>query len=122
MSVRTDFVVSVPTVIPEQQPTRASWPWLFSAQVDLAAFAGSALLSLVLLAWGATSGLLDRDVPEWSLVTCFVWIDVAHVYATGFRVYFDPQELGRRPWLRRWSFGAGGRDRRRKTRLEKFRE
>ena len=91
--------MSVPTVIPEQQPTRASWPWLFSAQVDLAAFAGSALLSLVLLAWGATSGLLDRDVPEWSWVTCILLIDVAHVYATGFRVYFDPQELWRRPWL-----------------------
>ena len=94
-----DFVVSVPTVIPEQQSNRASWPWLFSARVDLAAFAGSALLSLMLLAWGAASGLLDRDVPEWSWVTCILLIDVAHVYATGFRVYFDPQELWRRPWL-----------------------
>ena len=26
-------------------------------------------------------------------------IDVAHVYATGFRVYFDPAELRKRPWL-----------------------
>jgi hypothetical protein len=26
-------------------------------------------------------------------------IDVAHVYATGFRVYFDKTELRRRPWL-----------------------
>jgi hypothetical protein len=26
-------------------------------------------------------------------------IDVAHVYATGFRVYFDREELSRRPWL-----------------------
>ena len=91
--------MSVPTVIPEQQSNRASWPWLFSARVDLAAFAGSALLSLMLLAWGAASGLVDRDVPEWSWVTCILLIDVAHVYATGFRVYFDPQELWRRPWL-----------------------
>ena len=99
MSARTDFVVSGPTVVPDQQLSRTPWPWLFSAPVDLAAFSGSALLSLMLLAWGATSGLLDRDVPEWSWVTCILLIDVAHVYATGFRVYFDRQELSRRPWL-----------------------
>ncbi|MAV34508.1 MAG: hypothetical protein CMJ59_03535 [Planctomycetaceae bacterium] len=91
--------MSSPTPSSETSPATATWPWLFSAPIDLAAFAGSALVSLLLLAWGASSGWLNADVPEWSWVTCILLIDVAHVYATGFRVYFDRQELQRRPWL-----------------------
>ncbi len=73
--------------------------WLFSAPLDLAAFLGSALLSLLLLAWGGTAGLLHSDTPEWTWVPLILLIDVAHVYATGFRVYFDRAELTRRPLL-----------------------
>lgn len=74
-------------------------PWLFSARVDLWTFLGSALLALGLLALGAWRGWLDRDSPEWLWIAAVVLIDVAHVYATGFRVYFDRVELQRRPWL-----------------------
>lgn len=75
-------------------------PWLFSAPVDLAAFLGSAVVSLLALAWGAEHGLLaGGDTPRWAWVSLILLVDVAHVYATGFRVYFDPGELRRRPWL-----------------------
>ncbi len=77
----------------------AALPWLFSARVDLWTFLGSALFSLSLLAVGAFFGLLDSDSPGWTWIIGVLLIDVAHVYATGFRVYFDRQELVQRPWL-----------------------
>ncbi len=73
--------------------------WLFSAPVDIAAFLGSGLLALALLAYGAHAGLLESDTPSWAWVPIIILIDVAHVYATGFRVYFDTNELNRRPLL-----------------------
>lgn len=73
--------------------------WLFSRQIDLAVFAGSALLSLLLLAVGARFDLLDKDSPDWTWVSAVLLVDVAHVWATGFRVYFDPQEIKKRFWL-----------------------
>ena len=42
---------------------------------------------------GAVAGWIASPVPAVLLV------DVAHVYATGFRVYFDRAELRRRRWL-----------------------
>ena len=74
-------------------------PWLFSAQVDLLTFLGSAVLSLTLLAVGAELGWLQSESPGWTWIVGVLLIDVAHVYATGFRVYFDRQELAQRPWL-----------------------
>ncbi len=77
----------------------ARLPWLFSPSVDLFAFTGSAAISLVLVALGFQFGWINHDTPEWTWVTAILLIDVAHVYATGFRVYFDPVELRRRAWL-----------------------
>ena len=74
-------------------------PWLFSPTIDLAAFLGSAILAMLLLAVGSTQGWLESDTPEWTWVVAILMIDVAHVYSTGFRVYFDLAELKRRPWL-----------------------
>jgi hypothetical protein len=73
--------------------------WLFSAPVDLGIFLGSAILSLFLLGLGARFGLLNQESPEWTWVSLVLLIDVAHVWATGFRVYFDVAELKSRLWL-----------------------
>lgn len=73
--------------------------WLFSPAVDLAAFLGSAVFALVLLAVGVHFGLIHRDTPEWTWVVGVLLIDVAHVWSTAFIVYFDPLELRRRAWL-----------------------
>lgn len=80
----------------EQRPPT---PWLFSPAVDLWTFLGSAVLALALLAIGAPFGLLENDTPGWMWIGAILMVDVAHVYSTGFRVYFDLPELKRRPWL-----------------------
>ena len=73
--------------------------WLFSARVDLAVFLGSAVVSLIALWIGARLGVLQDDTPDWAWIPAVLLIDVAHVYATGFRVYLDTDEVRRRPWL-----------------------
>ena len=83
--------------LPVEQRPRSRW--LFSPQVDLWTFLGSAVVALGLLAVGAPFGLLESDSPEWLWIGAILMIDVAHVYSTGFRVYFDRVELRRRPWL-----------------------
>ncbi len=67
--------------------------WLFSRRVDLAVFLLPALVSLALCA------IPVADTPEWTWITAVLLVDVAHVWATGFRVYLDPEELRRRPAL-----------------------
>jgi hypothetical protein len=73
--------------------------WLFSRSVDLAAFLGSAAAALALVGVGWHLGLLHSETPQWTWIAGVLLVDVAHVYATAFRVYFDPAEIGRRPWL-----------------------
>ncbi|MGI9034476.1 MAG: hypothetical protein ACR2GD_00405 [Pyrinomonadaceae bacterium] len=73
--------------------------WLFSAPVDLSVFLGSAVLSLLLLAVGWQFGFLNNESPEWTWIAAVLLIDVAHVWSTSFRVYFDAAEFKRRVWL-----------------------
>jgi hypothetical protein len=73
--------------------------WLFSQRIDLTVFLGSALLSLILLALGSELGVLNGESPEWTWVMAVLFIDVAHVWSTSFRVYFDIGEFKRRFWL-----------------------
>jgi hypothetical protein len=73
--------------------------WLFSREIDLAVFLGSAIASLLLLAVGWQLGVLNGESPEWTWVAAVLFIDVAHVWSTSFRVYFDKAELKRRFWL-----------------------
>ena len=83
----------------QQTDSSTHTPWLFNRSVDLLAFGGSALLAGALLAAGGVFGLLEQDTPGWTWLIAILLIDVAHVYATGFRVYFDRDEVLRRPWL-----------------------
>jgi hypothetical protein len=77
----------------------ARGPWLVSARWDLAVFGGAPLAAFALLAWGRAAGVLDRALPTWTWVATVVCVDVAHVWATAFRVYLDPDERRRRPGL-----------------------
>src|ERR1035437_1158466 len=73
--------------------------WLFSRDIDLAVFLGSAVASLLLLVVGWQVGILNGESPDWTWVSAVLLIDVAHVWSTSFRVYFDTRELKRRIWL-----------------------
>lgn len=73
--------------------------WLFSAPVDLSVFLGSAVVSLLLLAIGWQFGFLNDETPDWTWISAVLLIDVAHVWSTSFRVYFDAEELKKRIWL-----------------------
>lgn len=73
--------------------------WLFSRALDLSVFLGSAIASLLLLALGWQLGILHDESPDWTWVTAVLLIDVAHVWSTSFRVYFDVEEFRRRIWL-----------------------
>jgi hypothetical protein len=73
--------------------------WLFSREIDLTVFLGSAIASLALLAIGWQLGILNGESPDWTWISAVLLIDVAHVWSTSFRVYFDKAELKRRLWL-----------------------
>ncbi|MGH9946365.1 MAG: hypothetical protein ACRD6X_04125 [Pyrinomonadaceae bacterium] len=73
--------------------------WLFSRNIDLSVFLGSAVVSLLLLAVGWRHGVLNEESPDWTWISAVLLIDVAHVWSTSFRVYFDTAEFKRRFWL-----------------------
>ncbi|MCP3058385.1 hypothetical protein LXT21_06355 [Myxococcus sp. K38C18041901] len=75
-----------------------SQSWLFGPRVDLAVFAGSALVSVALVLaapWLGAAG----DTPPWAWLLLVVCVDVAHVWSTLFRTYLDPGQLRERPGL-----------------------
>ena len=97
------FSDSADSMIGVRQRSSAAGPgrfaWLFSPRVDLTVFLGSAVISILALIVGARAGVLYGDSPDWAWVPAVLLIDVAHVWATSFRVYLDPVERNRRPWL-----------------------
>jgi len=54
------------------------------------------MASFGLLLWGQWSGFLGGLLPPWTWVGTVLFVDVAHVWATAYRVYLDPEELHRR--------------------------
>ncbi len=73
--------------------------WLFSREIDLSVFLGSAIVSLLLLSIGWQFGFLNAETPEWTWISAILLIDVAHVWSTSFRTYFDVEEFKSRIWL-----------------------
>jgi hypothetical protein len=71
-------------------------PWLWSPRIDVAVFAGSAGFALLLVLGRHVLGVGD-DLPEWGWLVFVLCVDVAHVYSTLFRTYFDRDELRRHP-------------------------
>jgi hypothetical protein len=72
-------------------------PWLWSPRVDAGVFGGSALAALSLVLLGRVFGFGETDLPEWGWIVFVLAIDVAHVYSTLFRTYFDGAELRAHP-------------------------
>ena len=74
-----------------------SSPWLFGRRADLLLFGGSTALALLFLGIGHATGLLDGDAPPWLFLVAVVGVDVAHVWATGWRVLADGERRARAP-------------------------
>jgi hypothetical protein len=80
----------------ESERVERAGPWLFSPTSDALVFGGSAAFGLALVALRRVFHL-GATLPEWGFLLGIVAVDVAHVYATSFRTYFDADELRRRP-------------------------
>ncbi len=70
--------------------------WLFSPREDLLAFAVPALFAIVTAFYLEARSWLFESIEPFFWLFCVVLIDVAHVYATMYRVYAHPAELRRR--------------------------
>lgn len=73
--------------------------WIFSRRQDLALFGGTALVSIALMLVGYPLGLWSRPYPLWAWAATVLFVDVAHVWSTIFRVYLDGDEVRRKPTL-----------------------
>ncbi len=78
---------------------RSTPGWLFSPKVDALAFGGTTALALLAVVLGKLLGLWSTPFPLWAWVCVVLAVDVAHVWATLFRVYFDGSEVRRRAAL-----------------------
>lgn len=75
---------------------RVSTPWIYSPKFDLSAIIGPPIaVTLVVLVWGGQLAGIG-DTPPWLWVLLVLGIDVAHVYSSLFRTYFDKEEFQRR--------------------------
>jgi hypothetical protein len=69
----------------------AAQPWLSSPRWDITWILGPAFISASCLLLFRQQMEAYQDVPLWVWVCFILMIDVAHVYASLFRTYLDPQ-------------------------------
>jgi hypothetical protein len=78
---------------------RVATPWIYSPKFDLSAIIGPpVLITTVVLIWGNKLAAI-QDQPLWLWILLVLGIDVAHVYSSLFRTYFDKDEFQRRRTL-----------------------
>lgn len=75
---------------------RIATPWIYSPKFDLAAIIGPpVLITTIVLIWGNKIAAIG-DTPPWLWILLVLGIDVAHVYSSLFRTYFDKDEFQKR--------------------------
>lgn len=78
----------------EQAPARHySQPWLSSAGWDTALIISPAFVSSLVVIIFADQLVGSSNLPLWAWVVFVLLVDVAHVYSTLFRTYFDANAL-----------------------------
>ncbi len=82
--------------MPSRTPRLA---WLFSAREDLLAFLLPTLTALIMVRFLVGSDGLAAPLGPLGWLLAIVFVDVAHVWATIYRVYTVPGEVRRRPGL-----------------------
>jgi len=75
--------------------TQTAPPWIRSCAFDLTWILGPAFWSVALVLLLPHERLLNPEMPLWVWVSLVIGIDVAHVYSTLYRTYFDPTERQR---------------------------
>lgn len=71
--------------------------WIASPLFDLGLIIGPPLVAVALVL--SVPGLRSSEFPPWAWLVFVVFLDVAHVYSSLYRTYFDPEELARRRTL-----------------------
>lgn len=71
--------------------------WIVSRRFDIGLILGPPLTAVALVL--AVPALRAPEVPVWAWLVLVVLIDVAHVYSSIYRTYFDPEEFARRRQL-----------------------
>jgi len=75
---------------------KVSTPWIYSPKFDLGAIIGPPVaVTTIVLIWGRQIAAIS-DTPPWLWILLVLGIDVAHVYSSLFRTYFDKEEFARR--------------------------
>ena len=78
---------------------RVSTPWIYSPKFDLSAIIGPPVaITAIVLIWGNRIAAVS-DTPAWLWILLVLGIDVAHVYSSLFRTYFDKEEFRKRRTL-----------------------
>ncbi len=78
---------------------RVATPWIYSPKFDLGAIIGPpVLVTSIVLIWGHQIASI-RETPPWLWILLVLGVDVAHVYSSLFRTYFDKDEFARRKRL-----------------------
>ena len=78
---------------------RVATPWIYSPKFDLSAIIGPpVVITAIVLAWGNKIAAM-QNTPTWLWIFLVLGIDVAHVYSSLFRTYFDRDEFQRRKTL-----------------------
>jgi len=78
---------------------RIATPWIYSPKFDLGAIIGPPIaITAIVLIWGNQIAAIE-DTPAWLWILLVLGIDVAHVYSSLFRTYFDKEEFRRRKTL-----------------------
>ncbi|PYV46022.1 MAG: hypothetical protein DMG06_00135 [Acidobacteria bacterium] len=73
--------------------------WLVSTRFDLGFFIAPGFISILILLLSPSHLLQAENLPVWSWILFVIMIDVAHVYASLYRTYFDGNEFRRRKTL-----------------------
>lgn len=78
---------------------RIATPWIYSPKFDLSAIIGPpVLITTIVLIWGSKIAGI-QETPTWLWILLVLGIDVAHVYSSLFRTYFDREEFKKRRTL-----------------------
>ena len=78
---------------------RIATPWIYSPKFDLSAIIGPpVVITAIVLAFGNQIAAIS-ETPTWLWILLVLGIDVAHVYSSLFRTYFDKDEFQRRKKL-----------------------